>query len=352
MIGPRVAVYNLATISLGRGANVSQNCHLCAGTHDYGKWSMPLVAQAHRHRGERVARRRRLRRAGRHRSGSSASWAPARSSSRDLPAADRVRGQSVPGAEGARAALRVKSCHIVPSLEARHGGPSKSRPRTWRQPSRGAAPRRSSSPPSPGAGWRRNDGGLEIRAFHRGLARVGLPSRPACARTCARRRPMSSITTRSGCARSTTPTGPRAGSARRWWCRPRGMMNPWAWRHHSRRKAVARALIHPGALEAADGWHATSAGEAESLRALGFKQPVCVAPNGVCRARPPGRRRRRPSTGAGASPTARSEAGRPVLLAVPREEAPARADRHVARIRPGGLAAPGRRHPRRTTPRA
>src|SRR5580658_10462509 len=44
MIGPGVIVYNLAPISLGRGANVSQNCHLCAGTHDYAKWSMPLVA--------------------------------------------------------------------------------------------------------------------------------------------------------------------------------------------------------------------------------------------------------------------------------------------------------------------
>jgi putative colanic acid biosynthesis acetyltransferase WcaF len=45
MIGPNVAVYNLAQVSLRRGANVSQNGHLCAGTHDYGKWSMPLVAK-------------------------------------------------------------------------------------------------------------------------------------------------------------------------------------------------------------------------------------------------------------------------------------------------------------------
>jgi putative colanic acid biosynthesis acetyltransferase WcaF len=45
MIGPRVRVYNLAKISLHRGANVSQNCHLCAGTHDYMRWSMPLVSK-------------------------------------------------------------------------------------------------------------------------------------------------------------------------------------------------------------------------------------------------------------------------------------------------------------------
>ncbi len=45
MIGPNVVVYNLAPISLARGANISQNCHLCAGTHDYSRWEMPLVAK-------------------------------------------------------------------------------------------------------------------------------------------------------------------------------------------------------------------------------------------------------------------------------------------------------------------
>lgn len=45
MVGPRVNLYNLANITLRRGANVSQNCHLCAGTHDYTRWSMPLVAK-------------------------------------------------------------------------------------------------------------------------------------------------------------------------------------------------------------------------------------------------------------------------------------------------------------------
>jgi glycosyltransferase involved in cell wall biosynthesis len=62
---------------------------------------------------------------------------------------------------------------------------------------------------------------------------------------------------------------------------PRGMMDPWAWKHHRRRKYLARSYLHPRALEAADGWHATSEAEAEALRVLGFKQPVCVAPNGV-----------------------------------------------------------------------
>ncbi|HWA07878.1 MAG TPA: putative colanic acid biosynthesis acetyltransferase [Opitutaceae bacterium] len=46
MVGPQVHLYNLAPITLHRGANISQNCHLCAGTHDYTRWSMPLVARA------------------------------------------------------------------------------------------------------------------------------------------------------------------------------------------------------------------------------------------------------------------------------------------------------------------
>lgn len=44
MIGRDVILYNLAPIILQRGANLSQMCHLCAGSHDYMRWSMPLVA--------------------------------------------------------------------------------------------------------------------------------------------------------------------------------------------------------------------------------------------------------------------------------------------------------------------
>jgi len=45
MIGRHVIIYNLGPVSLGYGANISQNCHLCAGTHDYSQWSMPLVTK-------------------------------------------------------------------------------------------------------------------------------------------------------------------------------------------------------------------------------------------------------------------------------------------------------------------
>jgi len=43
MVGPRVEIYNLGPVRLEFGATVSQNCHLCAGTHDFLQWSMPLV---------------------------------------------------------------------------------------------------------------------------------------------------------------------------------------------------------------------------------------------------------------------------------------------------------------------
>jgi glycosyltransferase involved in cell wall biosynthesis len=59
------------------------------------------------------------------------------------------------------------------------------------------------------------------------------------------------------------------------------MMSAWAWNHHRLRKRFATACIHPGALAAADGWHATSVEEADDIRRLGYRQPVCVAPNGV-----------------------------------------------------------------------
>jgi glycosyltransferase involved in cell wall biosynthesis len=62
---------------------------------------------------------------------------------------------------------------------------------------------------------------------------------------------------------------------------PRGMMAPWAWNHHRWRKAAAALFLHPGALRAVSGWHATSEQEAKDIAALGFRQPVCVAPNGV-----------------------------------------------------------------------
>jgi len=62
---------------------------------------------------------------------------------------------------------------------------------------------------------------------------------------------------------------------------PRGMMSPWAMNFRRWKKNIARHLVHPGALEGAAGFHATSQSEADDIRGLGFRQPICVAPNGI-----------------------------------------------------------------------
>lgn len=43
MVGRHVTIYNLGQVTLQHGANISQNVHLCAGTHDFNQWSMPLL---------------------------------------------------------------------------------------------------------------------------------------------------------------------------------------------------------------------------------------------------------------------------------------------------------------------
>lgn len=45
LLAERVTCYNMAPISLGRGALVSQGAHLCAGTHDISSPSFQLIAR-------------------------------------------------------------------------------------------------------------------------------------------------------------------------------------------------------------------------------------------------------------------------------------------------------------------
>ena len=45
-LGERVTVYNLGPIVIGDHSTVSQNCHLCAGTHDWRDPAMPLIRSA------------------------------------------------------------------------------------------------------------------------------------------------------------------------------------------------------------------------------------------------------------------------------------------------------------------
>lgn len=43
MVGPCVHIYNLDRVVIGAGANLSRNIHVCAGSHDFTRWNMPLV---------------------------------------------------------------------------------------------------------------------------------------------------------------------------------------------------------------------------------------------------------------------------------------------------------------------
>jgi len=43
MLGDGVTVYNLGQVTIGEHSVVSQNVHLCAGTHDYTKPDLPLI---------------------------------------------------------------------------------------------------------------------------------------------------------------------------------------------------------------------------------------------------------------------------------------------------------------------
>ena len=62
---------------------------------------------------------------------------------------------------------------------------------------------------------------------------------------------------------------------------PRGMMTDWAWRYRRTRKFIAGQFVHPGALQSCAGWHATSNEEATDIGNRGFTQPVAIAPNGI-----------------------------------------------------------------------
>jgi glycosyltransferase involved in cell wall biosynthesis len=184
----------------------------------------------------------------------------------------------VPGVE-AQDYPYVKSCHIVPSLEARHGGPSKSVLGLATALARGGQEVELLTT-DPASGWTRTDGKLTIHAFHRDwpgsvCSSAGLRRHLGTVSADVIHHHSIWLRTLHYAHQSARRLGaPLVVS-------PRGMMDPWAWAHHSRKKAFARAVIHPGAFEAVDGWHATSDEEAKAIGSLGFKQPVCVAPNGV-----------------------------------------------------------------------
>ena len=175
----------------------------------------------------------------------------------------------------------MKLTHVVPSLEERHGGPSKSVRALANHLARlGDAVELLSTVEAGHPVALGSDDNATIRVFPR-VAPRWLCRSPDLQEALA--------DTDADCVHNHAlwllPLHYAHAAARR--CHvplvisPRGMLSGWAYEHRRWRKRIAALCVHPGALSAAAGWHATSAGEADDIRRLGFTQPVCIAPNGV-----------------------------------------------------------------------
>jgi glycosyltransferase involved in cell wall biosynthesis len=175
----------------------------------------------------------------------------------------------------------MRVCHIVPSLETRHGGPS----RTVRALANHLAlagddvELLATAEPGDTAAAGPADRAA-IRIFPR-IAPRALSRSPALRRhllaapfDCVHAHSLWLLPLRYAAEAARLRGVPLVIS-------PRGMMSGWAWQHRRWRKRLAGLLVHPGAFRQAAGWHATSAEEAADIRALGFSQPVCISPNGV-----------------------------------------------------------------------
>ncbi|MDD3180135.1 MAG: glycosyltransferase [Opitutaceae bacterium] len=175
----------------------------------------------------------------------------------------------------------MRFCHIVPSLADRHGGPSKSvRALANAQASIGEAVDLLTSI-EPGTDIPSPEGNLAlIRTFPRiaprWLCRAPALNRhlAASAYDCVHNHALWLLTLHYAHIATQSKRVPLVIS-------PRGMLSGWAYTHRRWRKRLAELFVHPGAFRDAAGWHATSPEEADDIRALGFRQPVCVAPNGI-----------------------------------------------------------------------
>lgn len=175
----------------------------------------------------------------------------------------------------------MRLCHIVPSLEDRHGGPSKSvralanAMAALGQPTDLATTLEAGQTMIPPG-----DDRAHLEVFSRDWPRFLCRSRGLNAYLQSARHDVVHahalwlLTLRYARAAAARHLVPLVIS-------PRGMMSGWAYEHRRARKRLAELLVHPGAFAAAAGWHATSADEADDIRRLGFRQPICVAPNGV-----------------------------------------------------------------------
>ena len=174
----------------------------------------------------------------------------------------------------------MKICQIVPSLEARHGGPSKSVHCLATSLARlGHQVDLLATQPDTGTALETE---TSLRVMRFGRDRPAFLCASAGLREHLRQHSYDCVHHHALWLR-TLHYARRAAQASgsRLVISPRGMMGDWSWQHHRWRKWLAARWIHPGALRGAAGWHATSAAEAGDIRRRGFAQPVCVAPNGV-----------------------------------------------------------------------
>ncbi len=175
----------------------------------------------------------------------------------------------------------MRVCHIVPSLEERHGGPSKSvRALANHVTATGDDVALLATEEIVGSFGPAASDQAAIRVFPR-VAPRWLCRSPALRDylqanpfDCVHHHSLWLLTLRYAAEAARHQDVPLVIS-------PRGMMSGWAYRHRRWRKRLAELLVHPGAFAQAAGWHATSPEEAADIRALGFKQPICVSPNGV-----------------------------------------------------------------------
>ena len=174
----------------------------------------------------------------------------------------------------------MRIAQIVPSLEEKHGGPSKSVQRLAAALSRFGheVDLLATRPGNETAAT--EDGRLRVLQFRRDRPEFLCASSDLQdhlrqhAYDCLHHHALWLRTLHYAC-RAAHATGARLVIS------PRGMLSDWSWRHRRWKKWLAARLVHPGAFTQAHGWHATSAAEAGDIRRRGFPQPVCVAPNGV-----------------------------------------------------------------------
>ncbi len=175
----------------------------------------------------------------------------------------------------------MRVCHIVPSLEERHGGPSKSaRALANAQVTHGTTVELLTTLESGQSSPDTAADAARILTFPR-QAPLSLCRAPklrahlwATPADCIHHHSVWLLTLRYAREAAQRQSAPLVIA-------PRGMFSPWAYAHRRWRKRLAELVVHPSAFRDAAGWHVTSDDEATDVRRLGFTQPICVAPNGV-----------------------------------------------------------------------